>query len=356
MKDLRLAVKIGVGFGLILAIACALGLMAVFQMGKAEESSSRMKDEYVPEVMLANDLERHALLTMYGMRGFVYSGKTSYIDESRKNMAEVEKALVGAKALVEKFPRLVKLRESLDTARTRFAEYEKLAEETKTRLGQQAKDRVERIRAAADVLAQAEQYLSSQDVSLREEIERDVPNKVLVERYEKIKLMTFIVQSVADARIKILSGDANDDLALYTAALGLFPAIESGLAKIRLTTVKAENLKRLDALETGLATYKRLVGRQIENTQAVQTLNEKRGKVAQDVLDAAEGIATEGMGQVAKLAADSDEGLTASGRLLLGGLAVALALGATVAVLITRAITGPVRRGVDFARTVAGGD
>jgi len=50
------------------------------------------------------------------------------------------------------------------------------------------------------------------------------------------------------------------------------------------------------------------------------------------------------------------EGMDADLRMILAGAAVALVMGAIAALLITRAITGPVRKGVGFAQAIAAGD
>ncbi|WP_169734398.1 methyl-accepting chemotaxis protein, partial [Desulfocurvus vexinensis] len=50
------------------------------------------------------------------------------------------------------------------------------------------------------------------------------------------------------------------------------------------------------------------------------------------------------------------EGMDADLRVILAGAAVALVLGVVAALMITRAITGPVRQGVGFAQAIAAGD
>ena len=67
---MKLALKIGLGFGFLIIIACSLGGMAIFNMNKVEEQSIKLDKEYVPEVGIANNIERNALMLMYDMRGY----------------------------------------------------------------------------------------------------------------------------------------------------------------------------------------------------------------------------------------------------------------------------------------------
>jgi len=46
MKNIKLGIKIGGGFGVLILIACALGGMAVFNMKGVEGDSTRMAKEY----------------------------------------------------------------------------------------------------------------------------------------------------------------------------------------------------------------------------------------------------------------------------------------------------------------------
>jgi methyl-accepting chemotaxis protein len=58
LKNLKLGVKIGGGFGMLIIIACTLGGLAIFNMSNVETESTRLAKAYVPEVEVANNLEK----------------------------------------------------------------------------------------------------------------------------------------------------------------------------------------------------------------------------------------------------------------------------------------------------------
>ncbi|MBW1759125.1 MAG: hypothetical protein JRI88_02160, partial [Deltaproteobacteria bacterium] len=64
MKNITLGMKISLGFGILILIACILGTMAVWNMRGVEEESTKLAKEYVPEVGVANHIERYSLATM----------------------------------------------------------------------------------------------------------------------------------------------------------------------------------------------------------------------------------------------------------------------------------------------------
>ena len=58
MRNLKLGMKIGIGFGILILIACSLGGMAVFNMTTVEKDAKKLSDQYVPEVAVATNVER----------------------------------------------------------------------------------------------------------------------------------------------------------------------------------------------------------------------------------------------------------------------------------------------------------
>ncbi len=65
MKHLKLGVKIGIGFGILIIISCALGGIAYYNMVNVEHDSAKLANENIPAVSVANDVERNALLLLY---------------------------------------------------------------------------------------------------------------------------------------------------------------------------------------------------------------------------------------------------------------------------------------------------
>jgi hypothetical protein len=85
MNNLKLAVKLGFGFGALILIAAILGGVAIVSMKGVEGDSTRLAREYVPEVGMANSIERHTLLMMYAVRAYSYSGNKNYLEERARS-------------------------------------------------------------------------------------------------------------------------------------------------------------------------------------------------------------------------------------------------------------------------------
>jgi len=88
-KNLKLGAKLGTGFGLLILISMILGGLAVFNMSTISTKSTHLADEYVPEVNLANEIERNARQTMYNMRGYSLSENDAYLREGQNFLSKV---------------------------------------------------------------------------------------------------------------------------------------------------------------------------------------------------------------------------------------------------------------------------
>lgn len=91
MNKMNLGTKLAVGFGSVLLIALFLGGMAVISMNGVKTTAVQIQKEIVPEVAVANNVERWSLQTMYAMRGYAFTEEAQYLDQGRKNLEEVKK-------------------------------------------------------------------------------------------------------------------------------------------------------------------------------------------------------------------------------------------------------------------------
>jgi methyl-accepting chemotaxis protein len=158
------------GFGLLIAIACILGGMAVVNMRGVEVDATRLAVEYVPEVAVANDVERHAQLAMYAWRGYAYSGMEHFKAEGLKELDAVKKYIADAAAHAEKFVKLVKLKENAGIAKSRFEDYVKQATATDAGLTDNARLVAAMGKAAEVFQKNCDDFLISQNEAMHKEI------------------------------------------------------------------------------------------------------------------------------------------------------------------------------------------
>ena len=57
MRNLKLGMKIGIGFGILILIACSLGGMAVFNMTTVEKDAKKLSKSYDRRFVLPNSIK-----------------------------------------------------------------------------------------------------------------------------------------------------------------------------------------------------------------------------------------------------------------------------------------------------------
>ncbi|MEW5775161.1 MAG: methyl-accepting chemotaxis protein, partial [Thermodesulfobacteriota bacterium] len=355
-KDLKLGVKLGLGFGLLIAITCALGGMAILNMRTVQTGAERLDKEYVPEVDIANDLERFTLLTMYSMRGYALSEEGRYWEEGEVYLGEVGKSLAAAKEHAEKYPALVKLKEQAATAQARTGEYRSLVQETHRLITAIAANRKDMDAAAGAYMKNCNDFLASQNEAMLREMAEKAGAEKLAERLKKITLINDVIDLGNDTRVRNFKAQALRDPAIIQEAMPNFAKMDEAFDKLRAVTRLDVNIRQLADTRAAAGAYRKAMESFLANWLKLQDVGKARGAAGDAALEAAKATAQAGMEQTRDISGEAVKNLSAASAVMLIGLAVALALGAAIATVLTRAVTGPVRRAVDFAGVLAAGD
>ncbi len=356
MKNLKLRVKIGLGFGALLLISFALGIMAIISMRDVAVGANRLAKEYMPEVSIANDIERHSLMLMFAMRGYSMRGLQSYWEDAQQELNDVKLFLSQARAHSEKYPMLVKLKEDELIARKKLKKYEEMINEVKILENDILNIRSEMDSAAGAFMKNATGYLNSQDAKFKMEIEDGAFIHSLVERRSKISLIGEVISLGNSIRVMNFKSQAKNDPAIMQQALEKFPDMDKKIESIKSMTHEDSDLNSLKAINEDVLRYKKAMESMLAIWQKREDLNQRQSVSALDVLNAAKNVALAGLENTKKIADNGVSNLMSAQILMLIGLAVALVLGIALSVIIAKAITKPILASVSFAEKVAGGN
>jgi len=356
MKNIKLAWKIGLGFGMLIVIVCALGSLAIMNMASVRSQSIKISEAYLPEVAVANNMERMSLETMYAMRGYSFTDDEKFLAAGKQHLGEVTTFLGQALALAEKQPGLAELRDNVATAKAKVAEYERLVAETVAK--NQAMNGLRRVmdQNAAAFLKSGERYIEVQNAKMSKDIEDGAPAKILQENIEKIAMGNDIIDLGNASRVANFKSQALRDPKIMQEGLQNFAKMNALFDKLRPLTTIAENQKLLEDTRAAAGAYRGAMQALLENWLALEAINQKRGDVADEVLAAAKTTSLAGIDHSQRSATNATALLGSASTTMVTGLLLAIALSVVVAWIITTGITKPVFKGVTFAKQVAGGD
>jgi methyl-accepting chemotaxis protein len=360
-KNMRLGLKIASGFALILALAVALGALAVWNMRTVQGLSVRLATEYVPEVSVANNIERYSLNTMYEMRGFATSHDKHYVEEGKKNLQEVRKYIDEGKQLAARAPELVKLKEGVISTEAKVIEYEKMVNETIARAEEISKIRKTMDEAAGKFMTSAGEYETRQKKEFKVEIYNEEESSKLLVRQIKLETIADVVSLANRVWISNFKFQTLADPKIIEDGLKLLVDIEKKLEELK--SKAAIGLDRDDLEEIGIAatSYKESIIKFLDNWRALQDLEKKLGATGDVIVTTAKGTALGGMGQANEIADTAASSLSRSSIVVITGLAAVIIIGILLAFLMTRGITKPILRvvaglseGADLVTTASG--
>ncbi|MFP4379477.1 MAG: methyl-accepting chemotaxis protein [Candidatus Sumerlaeia bacterium] len=246
-KNMALGKKITAGFVSLIVIAVFLGGLAIVNMNQVKSQSSVLANEYIPEVEVANNIERHSLATMYAMRGYgLTEDKTTYYDPGMESLAEIEKYLGEAKELAKEAKHLVKLEGQIDETETKVNQYKDLVGQTVALNAKLDDDRSNLDAAAAKYMQNCNDFLLGQEKAFA---------KDLSERQQKISLVTNIVNTGSSVRVMNFRSQALDEPELMDQAIAKLQTVFNETAALRKITHDAEDIRRIDETEAAATGY-----------------------------------------------------------------------------------------------------
>ncbi len=356
MKNLKLGMKIGLGFGILIVIACALGAMAVWQMTDVGRDTDKLAVEYVPEVGIASNLERNCLLTMYAMRGYALSEEAHFREDGKKQIELVNGDLAEAIDHAAKYSDLVKLKANVEKARVGVDAYVKSADEAETLITAMAENWAALEAAAGQYINNCRDFLDSQNAAMEQEISLEVSTARLAERLEKITLINTIIDLGSNTRLLAVKALAKRSPKYFESAGDNFPKMEKLFEDLQRITHKDVNLKQIAATREAAQAYREAMHGLQENWLRLQDVSKALIKTGADVLENARNTAEAGMEIAERKSLAASKNLGDATTIMLIGLAVAVLLGVVTAVFLTRTITKPIIAGVEFAKIMAEGD
>ena len=336
MKSIPIGKKITLGFAAVLALAAVLGGMAVYNMTSVKKTAINLEKEDVPEVAVANNVERWSLKTMYEMRGFAYTEETKFYDEARKNLEEVKKHLETAKKHGASSVRLARLKEAAEKAETAALEYERLATETSTLTAALEKDRADAEDAAIKYMKACDDWLTMESKKLEQAVASGAKQDVLDPLVKKMEVANDIIDVGNAIIIGTWKSQFKRDPLLFTATKKKFEDVDAKLTVLRGLKPDAEETKLIDACASAATLYKGNMEEFLTKWLRREDVGKNRGTAGDQVLALAKATAEMGMEDTSSATGKAASALSLASTIMVIGLALALVIGITIALVISR--------------------
>jgi methyl-accepting chemotaxis protein len=350
MKNMKLSLRIGLGFASLIVLMLLLGAMAWWNMNHAKEDSLRLAEAYVPEVSVSNDVERNTADLMYALRGYGYSEEAHFLELGQESLEVVREKLAESLKLADQ-QNLPQLKEQTAVASRSIEEYARLVKNTQAAIERLKEHRHRMDRAAGAFSKSIVDFLKDQDQRLSEEVaqlnaasaDTAAMSAAIAERVRKIRLVNDILDVGNGARVSNFRSQASRDPAIMRSAISSFSGMFGIISEVRKITYLEKDLARLTEIERSAQDYRLALETFLADWENLQKLNVQRTEVGTVSLQAARATALTGMQHTEALSQESADKLSTAATVLLWGMLIAVGLGIGSAILITSGITKSIR-------------
>ncbi|HML76701.1 MAG TPA: methyl-accepting chemotaxis protein, partial [Anaerohalosphaeraceae bacterium] len=351
-KNMKLSLKISLGFGCLILIALGLGSLASWSMLDVKTTATHLAEELVPEVTIANEVERTSLHTMYDARGYAFTEEESYLNQATASLKQVKEHIHNAQAHATKYNDEL-LKQNTDNAMKMALQYEQLLNQTVEETTILQTQEKESLAAADQYMKACYAFLDDQNKMMNDELDKmasseNINGKELAaaqrDRLTKVSIVNDIIDYGNTIRIGTWQAIANRDPELFRKTHDIFDQVNSKLDMLKAITKQEVNLKKIEDCRTAGNQYAKCMDIYLENWLAREELNKNRTAVGNAVLDAAKTVAQAAMQETGAMTSKAASSLSTATTIMIVGLCIGVVTGILLAWFITRSITLPINR------------
>ena len=351
MSNMKMALKLGMGFGLVLLLCAVLGYVSYSNMKRVSDDSDAISWYYMPEVTLLAEMERQLALAGQYLRLYDLSGNPQLMDKAKQALAALDKTFAATAAHSQKYPVLKSLSqyvteagESLNAYKKLIAQCEKAAADDAASLATLRSSLITAQKLLKDTVNTLEKQMEGKDAAtaavMREHMREAGQMQVLL-----LDTQLQLARARRTGDVKVLDEMRTflrevRSLAEDMQPTGLNPA---GAALVENTQKACVHY--LSAFESYGAMW-------LAETQATS----QRSQVFDKLTNLTRAISLNAVENTAKMADAASVDTTVTADFLKVFAPCILLIGLVIAALLTRIITKPLLLCADFAATVAGGN
>jgi methyl-accepting chemotaxis protein len=351
-KNMKLGTKIGGGFGILILLSSILGGIAVFEMTMVGGKADSLDKKYVPEVEVISDIERAYLQARAMIIYYATTGNPKYLASGREKIDQALESLNQATSLVQTYPELQMLKKNIGPLQESIKQYSGFVDALQQEI-LKAEEVEQSLSSAAVGFAEKARRLQS---SLESSLSQQASEGEGTQLGRKVSLLEEIVNLGNQIRIEAFKAQARGNQRLIQANLSIFETIGQKLNELETLTAQSSQLQAIQSLQEAEAGFEQAVKQAASSMKAIDQRISGGASIGAKLFEELREIANEGMEQTSQVSKATVASMNLATTIMIVGVLAALIIGVSVAVVLTRGITRPIRQGVGFAKAMAQGD
>ena len=343
-KNLKLSSRMGSAFGLLVLVILVLGAIGLISLKRVGRISDALSRENVPEISVANEIERHTLSLLPSLRDYGYTDDAAFLGEVRAQLGEIKKFLAEARTKGGESERLTRLKEAAVKAEQTVSEFETLTDARVKLTGDLELARSSSLAAGTNLTSICTRFLDRQTQAMQGKIAAEVEGGQLENNLRRIACLAEIVRNGNQLIAITWKSEARRDPQLLVASLDLLTTIDGQFDSLDKVVDFENDRKLIVQCRASSQTYRAGVQKLQEIWNQREKLAREQSALAERVSEQARAIAGLGLEDAATATQKASEVVGFSSRLAAVCMGVGVAFGLVIAVLLTGSLTRLLRR------------
>ena len=356
MKNMKLGMKIGLGFAVVITISLVLGGIAVWNMRSVSGLADKLDAQFVPEATLSTGIERGFLNAMLEVRGYGFTMDKKFLEKGLKYIEGIKKDLKEAKELASKSSELSKFREQVDRLFDKTAEWERLVGDTVARNDNMINLRKQMYETGMVLLKNSDALTHELNAAIKNEMNSGRDAGKVTADLAKLNVVNELGDLMTGIRVTIWKAQAERDMKQIQEVLKNLEAMGKKLETLRYGTTQEGMLKPIENIKTAIDSYRTLMNEFAANWAATDEIAAKRAQVAYEAMDIAKAAAESSMRDTKTIANETVSKLSFSTIVMVVGLLLAIVLGTCIAIFVSRTIVQPLLHALGISNRLSEGD
>ena len=350
---ISIGMKIGGGFGILLALICILGFMMQTALDDSLQTSGLIANDRVPRYAVNNTLQSNLLLAGYSVRIFFSEGKEDSLGRYRDYIRQGQASLEELTKLNRAFP-VPKTTEFLDEYGRLFAQFQDCVERGVVNMREFEKTRQQMVQSSTFARQKLMTLSSNMSQTLTGYINSFMPQESR-QYAANMARVSSVMEGAASALQSLLLALDGRDVKALDKTVADFKSVVAEMGQIRQYLLREDCRAMFDDASAALTTFSEMAQKISGMLRRSEELTQERIKLYNDCFSTIKTFGELVKADSTRLLQHGVTELTSSeerGWMLVG---IALIIGLAFAFCITRAIVVPLRRTQEFAHEVAEG-
>ncbi len=351
--DIKIRTKLLGAFGVLILIGFLLALNSVGTLLYFKKDINSFTKEFLPQLELSTDISNRSQLVAYYMEGYYLTSKSNYYNLARTELDSLKQALGKGELLLDESSNLTELEQNLSEARIQVPQYEQIIMMAYKTI-QDIDILQNRINRNSDIFANScRKLLKSQNQSLKREISGRQSTDL---RLRKISSVTLIIDTAHVVQSEIFKALAIHESEPLLNAQKIFDLIAAQIVFLKSSLQIKGDQNLIQDVENASLDYQSAIAELTDKIGKLQELRKTDSVISEKLVQNSNNLRNSAVAYTADLADRFDRSIKSSIFSKIIIVLIALSIAVYTGIYISRKITEPLLKGIEFAQKIAKGD